>query len=68
MTNTSLLLQYIEESGLKKGYIAKQLGINRYSLAKKIKNENEFLGSEMQKLGELLNLDCGERDRIFFAR
>ena len=68
MTNTELLLHRIKESGLKKGYIAEQLGINRYSLAKKIKNESEFLGSEMQKMGELLNLNSRERDRIFFAR
>lgn len=68
MTNTVLLLERIKESGLKKGYIAKQLGINRYSLAKKIKNETEFLGSEMLKLANLLNLDSRERDRIFFGQ
>lgn len=68
MTNTSLLLRCIEESGLKKGFIAKHLGISRYALSKKIKNENEFLGSEMQKIAELLNLDNRQRDRIFFAQ
>ena len=67
MTNTSLLLRCIEESGLKKGFIAKHLGITTYSLSKKINNKTEFKGSEMEKMGKLLNLDNRQRDRIFFA-
>lgn len=67
MTNTELLLSCIKESGLKKGYIAKCLGITSHSLSKKINNKSEFKGSEMEKMGNLLKLDNTARDRIFFA-
>jgi len=68
MTNTALLEQIIEKSGFKKSYIAKSIGITAYSLAKKIRNENEFKASEINGLCNLLKIETAdEKERIFFA-
>ena len=68
MTNTKLLEKKIEESGLKKNFIAQALGLSPYGLAKKINNENEFKTSEVDGLCKILNIsDLAEKDRIFFA-
>ncbi len=68
MTNTALLEQAIEASGYKKSYIAKAIGISRYGLLKKMRNENEFKSSEINTLCRLLKIDSlEEKERIFFA-
>lgn len=68
MTNTVLLEKRIEESGLKRSYIAQMLGLSAYGLARKIKNESEFKTSEISGLCELLRIDSlEERNAIFFA-
>ena len=67
MTNTSLLEQKIDESGYKKGYIAKQIGISAYALAMKINNESEFKAKEITIISKLLKLDLETKDAIFFA-
>ena len=67
MTNTSLLEQKIDESGYKKGYIAKQIGISAYALAMKINNESEFKAKEITIISKLLKLDLATKDAIFFA-
>lgn len=56
MTNTKLLREIITDKGLKLTYIAKELGISRFSLSKKIKNDNEFLPSEINKLCKILGI------------
>lgn len=68
MTNTALLEEYIEKSGYKKAFIAKEVGISAYALALKINNKNEFKGSEMDGLCKLLNIGVRDRMRIFFAQ
>ena len=68
MTNTTLLEKYIDDSGYKRGYIAKQIGISRAALASKINNETEFKASEMVAISDLLNIDAETRDAIFFAK
>lgn len=68
MTNTSLLEQYIEKSGYKKSFIAKQVGISPYTLTLKINNKNEFKGNEMDVLCKLLNIGVRDRMSIFFAQ
>ncbi len=69
MTNTKLLEKKIEQSGLKKNFIAKTIGLSPYGLAKKINNETEFKTSEVNKLCEILNIsDLADKDRIFFAK
>ena len=69
MTNTELLNKRIEESGYKRSYIAKAIGLkSTYGLSKKVNNETEFKASEIEKLCELLNIDTlEERKAIFFA-
>lgn len=67
MTNTSLLEQYIEKSGYKKSFIAKQLGITAYGFALKISNKNEFKASEMTILCNLLKINAEDKEAIFFA-
>lgn len=68
MTNTTLLEQYIDQSGYKKSYIAAQLGITSYAFALKINNKSEFKANEIDILCKLLNISVKDRMRIFFAR
>lgn len=68
MTNTVLLEEKITESGLKKSYIAKAIGLTPYGLTLKIRNKNEFKASEIDKICILLGIDSPEeRCDIFFA-
>lgn len=69
MTDTDLLMDYVKKSGLKLGFIAEQLNLSRFGLAKKIKNNSEFKASEIEKLCNLLNItSMRDRNRIFFAQ
>lgn len=69
MTNTELLEKKIEDSGLKKSYIAKAIGLkSTFGLSKKINNITEFKASEIDALCELLNIETlEEKEAIFFA-
>lgn len=68
MTNTQSLKDIIDKSGLKYGFIAKELGLSRYGLKKKIENESSFKAEEIQKLCIILHIDSyDEREKIFFA-
>ena len=69
MTNTELLEKKIDESGFKKSYIAKRIGLkSTYALSKKIRNENEFKATEINRLCELLKINSlEEKELIFFA-
>lgn len=67
MTNTTMLEKYIEDSGYKKSFIAKQIGISSYALSLKINNKSEFKGTEMTIISKLLKIDSKTRDAIFFA-
>jgi hypothetical protein len=66
VTNTKLLKKKIDLSGYKMKYIAAQLGITYYGLAKKVNNETEFKASEIQILCDLLNVTGEEKEEIFF--
>ena len=68
MTDTKELRRRIEESGLKYGYIAKQIGITCYTFQMKIDNDSEFRVSEVDKLSEILGLSLADKDAIFFAK
>ena len=68
MTNTNLLKQYIEKSGYKKGFIAKQLGITAYGFALKVNNKSEFKASEIDTLCRLLKIGAKDKAVIFFAK
>jgi hypothetical protein len=69
LTNTALLTKKIDDSGFKRSYIAKALGLSTYGLSLKIKNVTEFKASEIDKLCILLGItDLEERCAIFFAQ
>lgn len=56
------------ESGLKKNFIAEQLGLTSYGLKLKTDNVNEFKASEISALCDLLNIKTAkEKESIFFA-
>lgn len=68
MTDTAKLNERIKESGLKKSYIAKVLGVVDSTLARKINNAQDFRASEITALCELLGIDTlEEKEAIFFA-
>ena len=68
MTNTTLLKERIQESGLRHGFIAKKLGIGTAALTRKINNRVEFKASEIEALCVLLGItDPAEREAVFFA-
>lgn len=67
MTNTKLLEDAIDRSGLKKGKIAERLGISRAGLINLINNRAEFRASQIMALCDLLSLTTAQRDAIFFA-
>jgi hypothetical protein len=69
MTNTKLLRQKIDESGLKVGFIAESLGISYHWLKKKIDGKVEFKAKEIQALCEVLSItDLQEKETLFFAQ
>lgn len=68
MTDTELLEKIIKKSGLKKSHIAQTIGITRYCLTRKIRNESEFKASEIIVLCNLLGITkAAEMERIFFT-
>lgn len=68
MTDTKELERLIEDSGLKKNYIAKTIGLSRQGLANKIQNRSPFTSTEIKRLCELLNItSLKDKERIFFA-
>lgn len=68
MTNTSLLKEYIKQSGYKIMYLAMQLGISEHSLSRKINGKNEFKATEIETLCSLLKIGTKDRMAIFFAK
>ncbi len=68
MVDSKLLEHRIKELGLKKWYLAEQMGLSPYGMQKKIDGVNEFKASEIFKMCELLKIeDSDTRDAIFFA-
>ena len=68
VTNTQELLNVIEKSGLKKGYLAACLGITTYGFQKKVENKSQFKAEEIQILCNVLKItSLREKEKIFFA-
>lgn len=63
--NFKLVNQYIRDSGLKLGYIAKQLGITYAALHNKMKGKHPFTLQELTILRDLLKLDDDQWDSLF---
>lgn len=68
MTNTKLLREKIEASGLKLSYIASQLWISPKALTMKIENQTQFKAAEIKRLSEILRIETAEeREHIFLS-
>lgn len=68
MVNTRLFNEKVKASGLKKDFIAKELGITRSGLYKKATNSSEFTTGELTILCKLLSITkLTEKESIFFA-
>lgn len=67
MTDSKLLRQAVEKSGLKKAYIAQCIGLSYQGYLNKEKGESEFRQSEIEVICKLLDLTLEEKEAIFFA-
>lgn len=68
MTDTEKLLKKINESGLKKGFIASEIGLSTYGFQKKVENRTQFKAEEIKKLCLVLCItSLQEKEEIFFA-
>ncbi len=69
MTNTKLLQEKINTSGLKVSFIADYVGISRQLLWKKVNNKTPFNQYEIEKMCEVLRItSLKEKEAIFFAK
>lgn len=69
MTDVALLDARIKDSGLKKNFIAERLGITPQGFYLKASGKNEFTGSEIQKLCDLLSITAQKEIKaIFFCQ
>lgn len=66
MTDVELLNTKIEESGLKRNFIAEQLGITPQGFYLKASGKNEFTASQIQKLCDLLRITAQKEIRAIF--
>lgn len=67
MVNLKKLCDEIDNSGLKKNFIAQRLNLSRQGFANKLNGESTFNAGEIQKLSQILSLSARKRDEIFFA-
>lgn len=67
MTNSELLKEKIEESGMTMVAIARKTGIKRETLYNKLSGKSEFTASEIVAMSKVLRLSVEEREAIFFA-
>lgn len=66
--DTGLLNQYIENSGLKIGYIVDTLGISRQAFDRKRNGLISFKASEVYVLCDLLRISNADKLSIFLLR
>ena len=68
MTNTELLEKKIKESGKKKVYLAKKIGLTYAGFRNCCLNKSDFKASQIKILCEELNISSiKEQQEIFFA-
>lgn len=68
MTDVIRLKAVIERSGLKKTFLAEQLGITYQCYLNKENGKSEFLASQIVKLQDLLKLTDKETNEIFLCK
>lgn len=68
MTNTELLEKVIQDSGLKKVYLAEKVGLTPAGFRNCVTNKAEFKASQINILCEALGIeDLAQKEAIFFA-
>lgn len=68
MTNTRLLNEVIQQSGLKKVFLAEKIGLSPVGLHNCITGKSEFKASQIGVLCDLLGIkDLEQKEAIFFA-
>lgn len=68
MTNVQLLEEKIQQSGLKKVFIAEKLGVTPNTLTALLNNKTEFKVSQIRTICRILNIhNDAEIKAIFFA-
>ena len=67
MVDLKLLVQTIDDSGIKRENIAKDAGLTREGLWNKLSGRTEFTASEMAAVKNTLRLSNTRFRRIFFA-
>lgn len=67
MVNTLYLDDKIQESGLKKSFIADNCGITYQTFSNKVNGKSEFTASEIKVITKLLGLNAKAMKDIFFA-
>ena len=69
MTDTALLKDIIDKSGLKMGFIAEFVGISRQALWNKVNNLSPFNQYEIDKMCEILKITgLRTKEAVFFAK
>lgn len=69
MTDTVALIKLIDESGLKKAYIAEKIGLSYQGLKNKLDGISDFTVTEMNLLCDVLHINSAKaKESIFFAR
>lgn len=67
MINTKELEKIIVDKGIKKKYLAKELGLSDGGFWKKLTGRTEFVASETRKLCNILDIDERKMVQIFFS-
>lgn len=67
MTDSNKLKGIIESSGLKKTFIAKELGLSYQGYLKKENGRSEFMANEISILKDLLRLSNKDVSDIFLS-
>ncbi len=69
MIDSKKLEERIQQSGLKKGYLAECLGVSRGTFTALLNNKSEFKASQIRTLCDLLGIhDDATLRAIFFAQ
>jgi len=67
MTNTLLLKDTIDESGMTMTAIAQKSELTRETLYNKVNGKTEFTASEILKIRKVLGLTKKQQEEIFFC-
>lgn len=68
MTDLNLLLQCIQDSGMKMNAIAEKSGISRTTLYNRLNGIGEFTATEIVGLSKTLHMPVALRDKIFLSK